>query len=264
MSKIINRTTYTSRMTRAMFDKLFFIDKVDATLFVDYGCADGSLLASMNQILTEEDKDFLFMGYDNDHDMIKEAEKTFDENSNMIFTYNWESVENNLIHTQNKSALILSSIIHEVYHYSDVNAIDYFWDRVFSSGFDYIIIRDMIPSNTVDRSSDVNDIMKVRREFHNTKPLMDFEKTWGSISNNKNLVHFLLKYKYVEPNWDREVKENYLPIYEEDLLSLVPKQYKVLFNHHFVLPYTKEQVLRDFEIDIKDNTHLKLILKNNE
>lgn len=249
---------YTSRMSRAMFDKLFFIDKVDATLFVDYGCADGALLKSMDEILSREG-DFLFYGYDNDQQMIDKANGETD--STNIFTTDWDLIETQISKTDKKSAIILSSIIHEIYHYSDIKAVDQFWKQVFNSGFDYIIIRDMVPSNTIDRQSDMNDVMKIRRRFHDTISLTDFEKIWGSISNNKNLIHFLLKYKYVEPNWNREVKENYLPIYEEDLISKVSSDYKILYHEHFTLPYIKEQILEDFNIDVKDNTHLKLILK---
>lgn len=54
-----------------------------------------------------------------------------------------------------------------------------------------------------------------------------FEDRWGAICdsetkrvNVKNLIHFLIKYRYVE-NWDREVKENYLPVTQDKLASLL-------------------------------------------
>jgi hypothetical protein len=55
----------------------------------------------------------------------------------------------------------------------------------------------MIPARSVDRPSDVNDVMKVYRKFLNTKVLHDFQNVWGGIEGNRNLVHFLLKYKYL-------------------------------------------------------------------
>ena len=129
---------------------------------------------------------------------------------------------------------------------------------------DYVIIRDMIPSEKIDRASDINDVRKVLRKFYGTKELNDFQSKWGNIENNKNLVHFLLKYKYVQPNWNREVKENYLPIYREKLLCLFPDEFEVLYHEHYTLPYIKENIMKDFRIELKDATHLKIIFKKKE
>lgn len=90
--------------------------------------------------------------------------------------------------------------------------------------------------------------------------LNDFENKQGSIERNKNLLHFLMKYKY-EKNWKREVLENYFPIPLEELLSMIPPSYQIVYKDVFALPFTKEAIKKDFDIDIKDTTHLKLILQ---
>lgn len=261
-NQIEDYQTYISRMNKGMLDKLFFLDKVDVDIFVDFGSADGQLLSYVKSILSSEDKQYKFIGYDIDETMVERGRKRFENEDDTIFTDSWDDVEDEISDTDKKSAIVLSSIIHEIYHYSDVQEVDEFWDRIYNSDFDYIIIRDMIPSSSIDRKSDVNDVKKVYHKFFNTKPLMDFESIWGKIDNNKNLVHFLLKYKYVEPNWDREVKENYLPIYREKLLSMIPNEYDILYHEHYTLPYIKNLVQDDFGIELKDNTHFKLILKN--
>ena len=248
-------------MNRSMLDKLFFLDKVDADIFVDFGSADGELLHQMNSILSNEDRPFKFIGYDIDDEMVRRGNERFSNSSNVVFTSNWTEVKSQMDGKGLKTAVILSSIIHEIYHYLDVKGVDDFWNMIYSSGFDYIIIRDMIPSRSIDRDSDVNDVVKVYRTFFNTKPLMDFESIWGRIDNNKNLIHFLLKYKYVEPNWDREVKENYLPLYKENLLSNIPSSYNIRYVEHFTLPYIKDMVKNELGVEIRDNTHLKLILE---
>jgi hypothetical protein len=259
---IQNYDSYISRMNRSMLDKLFFLDKVDADIFVDFGSADGELIYQMEHILSNENKPHTFIGYDVDGEMVKRGNERFSGNKNVTFTSDWDVVRERLSGA-GKKAIILSSIIHEIYHYLDVTGVDDFWTKVYESGFDYIIIRDMIPSRSVERDSDVNDVVKVYRKFFNTKPLMDFEAIWGRIENNKNLIHFLLKYKYVEPNWNREVKENYLPLYKENLLSTIPSEYDVRYIEHFTLPYIKDTVKADLGIEIRDNTHLKLILELN-
>ena len=256
--QIQNYDSYISRMNRSMLDKLFFLDKVDVDTYVDFGSADGELIYQMEHILSSENRTFTFIGYDVDEEMVRRGNERFKNNPNVTFTSDWNVVRGKL---GGKSAVILSSIVHEIYHYLDVKGVDEFWNTIYNTGFDYIILRDMIPSRTVDRDSNVNDVVKVYRKFFNTKPLMDFESIWGSINSNKNLIHFLLKYKYIEPNWNREVKENYLPLYKETLLSMIPSEYEIGYMEHFILPYIKDTVKADFGIELIDNTHLKLILK---
>ena len=41
-------TTYNREMQKSLIDKIFFLDKVeDASLFIDYGCANGAVLMSV-------------------------------------------------------------------------------------------------------------------------------------------------------------------------------------------------------------------------
>ena len=252
---------YNERMSAAMMDKLFFVDKVPADLLVDFGCADGALVRHLVQWY----KDARFVGYDTDATMVAAAEKGLAGHLDRVaLTDAWPTVRAAIDAAQQggkKVGLVLSSIIHEVYHYSDVREIDAFWARVFETGFDFVVVRDMVSSRGVDRLADVNDVAKVYRRSLHTKELRDFETRWGSVESNKNLLHWLLKYQYTSPNWDREVKENYLPVYREDLLAMVPRGYDVVYHDHFVLPWLRRSVLRDFDIELKDQTHLKLILE---
>jgi hypothetical protein len=243
-----------------MLDKLFFVDKVDAKVFIDFGCADGTLFKYMRPYLPDGE----FVGFDSDEPMCERARAAAGDAPFTNFYSDWEAVEGYILSAKSrkvKTAVILSSIIHEVYHYTEPKEIDAFWKRIFTTGFDYIIIRDMIPNEAVDRAACMGDVAKVLRRFRDKKELKDFERRWGSIEGNKNLLHFLLKYKYTAPNWDREVKENYLPLYREDLLAMLPSDYEVLYHEHGPLPYIKRSVRDDFGIELKDATHLKLILE---
>ena len=252
-TNIQNYTTYINRMNKSMIDKAFFLDKIDATTFIDFGCGDGALL----DFIGNHTDVASLIGYDSNPDMAKMASQY-----PKINVYNeWKYIVDGLARNPD-NALILSSVIHEIYNYSNPQQIKEFWSNVFTTPFKYIIIRDMIPSRHISRLSDINDVTKIYKNFLNSQVLTDFENIWGSIENNKNLIHFLLKYKYIEPNWQREVRENYMPIYREDLLALLDiKNYDIIYHEHFVLPYIKQMALNDFNIEIKDNTHLKLILK---
>ena len=266
-AEIQDQKTYVARMNKSLIDKLFFVDKVDADVFVDFGCAKGDLL----EIISQWSPDGIFIGYDNNPSMINAARSVFDQDlqrkDQFHFFVNWEEVKTQTKAAQRsgkKVAIVLSSIIHEVYHYSEPKDIGLFWKRVFETGFDYIIIRDMMPSQTVDRPSDPNDISRIYRKFLYTQELRDFESSWGSIENNKNLTHFLLKYRYKTPNWEREVAENYMPLFRENLMAKIPLEYSVIFHEHYVLPYIRRQIKKDIGIDLKDPTHLKLILEKSK
>lgn len=252
-----NFDSYNKNMAKSLIDKMFFWDKVDATFFVDFGCADGALIKFLQNL----DPEIHFLGYDNSNDMLNIARKNCN-NGKTIFTDKWSDVKTavNIQRLEGrKTCLILSSVIHEVIHYSGEKEINDFWSNVYNSGFDYVCVRDIIPSRTIDRPADLNDYIKLIQTGNKNK-IANFERVWGSLENNKNLIHFLLKHKWDE-NWDREIKENYFAIYREEFLGLIGKNYELIYHEHFVLPYIRETVKKEFGIIITDNTHLKLILK---
>ena len=248
---IRNIEHYNEGMRKSLFDKLFFVDKINSDLIVDYGCADGSLLAFIKSIFPS----ISCRGYDTAYDMIKLASEKF---PHILFSSDWNLIIENI---KQSSSLVLSSVIHEVYSYGTSSDIEIFWKNVFNSGFKYIIIRDLIPSKSINKPSDLNDVVNIYRSA-NKKMIYEFESLWGSIESNKNLLHFLMKYRYDE-NWNRELKENYYPIYREELFHHIPPEYSISFHEHYILPFTKNKVKEDFGITIKDNTHLKLILERN-
>lgn len=247
---------YNARMSKSMMDKIFFLDKIfNCGCFVDFGCADGTLLKFMRPYVENNIK---LIGYDIDEKMIEVAKENC-KNINIEFTKKWLDLD--LANKTNK-ALILSSVIHEIYHYCAPQEIDNFWEKALGNNFEYVIIRDMCVSRNIDRPSNIDDIAKIYNQFLHKQELRDFESNFGSIENNRSLVHFLLKYKYTSPNWVREVKENYFPMYREDMLALLSKHnYEIVYHEHFTLPYLKHIVKNDFGIELKDPTHIKIILK---
>lgn len=249
-----NIAKYNLGMRQSLLDKIYFADKINgASVIVDYGCADGQLIHFLGSIFPE----WKFYGYDISPEMVALAKQN---NPNVSFEFEWGKISaavDNHRAKEERCVLVLSSIIHEVYSYGTAEEIEKFWKMVFSGLWDYIVIRDMIPSNSVDRPSDINDVAKVLRKAD--KRLYEFQSEYGTIESNKTLIHYLLKYRYTD-NWAREVKENYLPLYREKLLSSLPSEYEISYHEHYILPYIKQQVKDDFGIELKDNTHLKLIL----
>lgn len=252
MIQITNINAYISGMQKSIVDKLFFMNKVDdyISTIIDYGCADGTLIKEMNKVKP----DLHYIGYDNNVDMINIAKKnTFnDQNVNFTNNFNFDRCSNDLLN--------LSSVIHEVYSYCSCDEIKKFWDNVFSHDFKYISIRDFCVSKSINRTTDINDYTKLIQTADKNQ-INDFESIWGSLRDNRNFIHFLMKYRY-KANWDREVRENYFPITLEQLLSKIPTdKYEIIYFEDYCLPFTRDTIKKNFDINIVDKTHVKLLLK---
>lgn len=112
-------------------------------------------------------------------------------------------------------------------------------------------------------NNDITSLVFENNSNYNNKQLKEFENRWGKIDNNKSLIHYLLKYRY-NTNWNREVRENYLPITKEEFFNIIPSSYEIVYYHHYTLPFTKDKIQEDFGIELKDNTHIKILLKLKE
>lgn len=257
--QIQDMNKYTTSMSKSMIDKMFFMDKINSSIKVifDYRCADGALI----NFLAELFPDIAFVGYDTSAEMIACAVKN-KVCKNVSFVDNLDNFsawlsDNNF--TPNQCAINLSSLIHEVYNYSTLQEIEQFWNFVNKSGFEYIIIRDMCLDAAAHRPALKEDLIKVRSRYAADK-IREFENIHGSICDNYNLIHFLLKYRHTE-NWDREVHENYLPLSVEDIAGKIDAHYELIYFDHYILPFLANIVQVDFDITIKDYTHIKFIYR---
>ena len=242
---------YVGRMQKSVLDKMFFIDKVfePFSTIVDFGCANGELIRALSSLFPE----YRYVGYDISEDMINAA-----KNSGICgdFYTDWSKIDADF----SSSLFNISSTLHEIYSYCTQDEIEDFWKKAFKSNFKYVCIRDMMFSDKDKTFIDENALKAVKNNAKYAEKLKDYEKIWGKISNQHELAHYLLKYKYTE-NWQREVSENYVPVSIEKLLSLIPNDYEITYLNHFTLPYIAWQIRNDFGIDLATNTHIKIILK---
>lgn len=257
-SPIKNIQSYIGGMNLGLQDKLFFVDMLDFDAIVDFGCADGSFL----KLVSEINPKIKLFAYDIDPNMLLKAKSKLDKGS--IVTDSWNEIRKSLVYF-NKPLLNLSSVIHEVYSYSKTSDVKNFWDnQVFGGDFKYITIRDMIPSTEISKSEISqfkDDVKKVKQKFDRNY-INSFEEKWGSLNSNyRTLIHFLLKYRFTD-NWEREVAENYLPISIETLRKKIPSGYKIVHEDNFLLPFLKNRVKKDFNIDLIHPTHTKMIITN--
>lgn len=251
MMPINNMEVYNAGMRKSMLDKIWWIDKIDDSVdsVMDYGCADGTLLS----MVYDMNPGLALFGYDFNSDMIDLASDNVETG---CFATDFD-VLNRLIPEKNKCVLIASSVFHEIENYSENVTEEY--NRIFNTGYKYIAIRDMFISEKSFKISDKLTVAKVRQQFDYDK-IQEFERYIGPIDYNQNLLQFFLTYRYKE-NWNREVRENYFPHTIEEFLSKIPDHYEVVYFEHYVLPFVKEQVQKDFNVQLVDFTHGKILLK---
>ena len=259
-----NYDMYTNGMKKPMEDKLFFVDMVKDEVdgLVDYGCADGELLAH----IAERRPDWKLYGIDMDGEMIERARKR-----NLGASYyqrkNLGLLSNNYINMKSK-ILNLSSVLHELYSYSNKEDIRQFWWDVSMNEAKYIAIRDFMVDNNTLRKADPILISKIkiatsrRKESHWLSDYLIRRIEAGIFPDSqKEWIHYLMKYRYKD-NWEREVRKDYFPLTVEKLFEILPTdKYKVVYFKHYILPFTKEKIREDFGIELTDETHVQILLE---
>ncbi len=283
MSPIKDLSHYNTEMRKAMMDKIFFMDKIDAKNIFDFGCGNGDVIGFLSEVFP----DHYYFGYDENPEMIGLA---IDKpGSRGGFTSNFDKFLDIAKSTESK-ALVFNSVLHEVFSYKTHEEIDTIFGKIAEVGFDYIVIRDMFydekiilrPQSfnnddstyhidrlaSVFRKADQKMIANFENQIYDINDFSGDRKT--SLTNEQDLIHFLLKYRYVE-NWDREVKENYFANNKNHGLIghlgkffTVPNKiirYDEVMHENFIPPFIADTIKKDFGFVLNHNTHIKIILK---
>lgn len=231
-----DNTIYTEEMSRSVWDKSFFMDKIiGADVIVDFGCANGAMICYLAPLFPE----VTFIGYDIDDELINMAIE-LNHNDRVHFFYgnqlsqliqyinhNWSS---------DKVCLNFSSVLHEVFsnHSEGQEAIQFLVSSIRPR---YITIRDMYFNCTRARVgfTQLDTIVKNAKLDENA--IEDFEHKFGSILNWKNLIHFLIKYQWINNGWEEELEEDYFSLNFSNFGALLDTDYRLIFNAQYTLPY---------------------------
>ena len=248
MHNIKDLDGYLRRMQNGMDDKLWWIKHIDSRIIVDYGCADGALLQHIRELHPNHN----LIGVDINPNMLEIARANVPD---AIFM----TVEEffNCKYDFSNATLILSSVIHEIYSYC--NNADDIMDKLLNMDFEHIAIRDMFVKTDTTYQTVPIFIIDLLQKKTSKEMLVDFGECWGLPVTAKRLIHYLLKYRYTD-NWEREVRENYLPIDIEPFIHMVSKYYKVDYFEHYTFPFLKEQIRKDIGIELDLPTHAKILL----
>lgn len=239
---------YLRRMQNGMDDKLWWVNKVDSKIIIDYGCADGTLLKHIREL----HPNYKLVGVDILPEMLNIARTNVPD---ATFVTVQEFFDANL--DCSGATLILSSVIHEIYSYCpDAENIMH---ALLSMNFDHIAIRDMFVNTDTNTQIVPVQMLKILEQKTSKERVDDFSRFWGKPIILQRYIHYLLKYRYVD-NWDREVRENYLPVDIEPFLNMVSQYYNIEYLDHYTLPFLKEQIQKDIGITLDIPTHAKILL----
>lgn len=266
---IVDQSVYLSNMAKSFPDKAWFINYVDPEInvVVDFGGGSGEFCEYVKAKLERSGRNVRFAVVDNNEAFAAAARlrgfSTYSSLGEML-----SSGEVDL----GGALLVMSSVIHEVYSYATSPAdISGFWSDIERCGFRQIAIRDMSLNYKNFTNVPTEDICWIYEhvfkdlslEIKGAKIavlLADFEVEWGPLCdpvlrkvNVKNLVHFLIKYRYVE-NWDRELHENYLPVTQDRLESILTGMgYGFVKKDSSKLPFYAKTWAKDFKLRRPDN-----------
>ena len=257
MIPIKNLDDYTKKMSTTIKDKLFFVEKIKSNVYIDFGCADGTLLCELDSIYN--DPDILYIGYDRSKEMIDLAKSKWGGVGKVLFTKNFEDVLS-IKKKDNNISLILSSVLHEVL--SQGMSQNTFWDIISNIDLKYIIIRDMAYNPIINNVK--LDRYFISKMYHlNSKQYNEFVAKYGKIDNSIKFCHYLLKYRYTQ-NWERELEEDYFAFDPDFAIEYLRKYnfYSVYFER-FNVPYITDNLLKNLQIDLNQfgQTHVKMIFQ---
>lgn len=289
---IANSDIYLSNMAKSFPDKAWFVGYVDpeVDVIVDFGGGSGEFCEYVKAKLERNGRNVRFVVVDNNEAFAAAARlrgfSTYSSLGEML-----SSGEVDL----GSALLVMSSVIHEVYSYAESPAdIGGFWNDIGRCGFRQIAIRDMSLNYKNFTNVPAEDICWIYEHVFKdfsleikgakiAELLADFEAEWGPLCdpaskkvNVKNLVHFLIKYRYVE-NWDRELHENYLPVTQDKLESILSGMgYAFVKKDSTKLPFYAKTWAKDFKLRRPDseghkarflawletlNTHIKWLVE---
>ena len=252
MEQLINNIkTYNEKLYNGMFDKIWFLDKIEnnITTIVDFGCADGTLGNIINSIFPEK---FRCIGIDSNADMRKLA------TDNGIEVY--KSLKDLPDIDYNNTVLILNSVIHEIFTYAPFLSAYELFQSISDLKFKQIAIRDMCLNDLDTLPNYTKEIMDSKfatkyNDFIENNPA----KIYTDVADYRvSALEFLLKYQY-EDNWEREKTEVYLWQWHKIIYDIF-SDYSIDFDSTFRIPYQVKQIRKNFNIQLNYNTHRKMLL----
>lgn len=259
----MNLDIYTTEMSKSIWDKAFFMDKVPGVrCIIDFGCADGAMIRYLAPLFP----DITFVGYDISQELIDRARRTSPFYHNVVFfcgsekrgAHNCISYVKDLF-VDSEICINFSSVLHEIFSCS-ASGKAVIKTMVEEIKPQFITIRDMYFHKGTRHGSSYTRSPQ-QAWFEDAKDYINaFEHVYGSINNEKELMHFLMKYRWKDNGWETEMNENYFSWKIEDFEQLVDYRYTTVFENYYQLPYLT-QLWSDNFFQPNLHTHAQFILR---
>lgn len=268
----MNFDIYTEEMSKSVWDKAFFMDKIiGAKLVIDFGCADGAMIRMLAPLFPNT----TFYGYDINDDLIVEAWRKLESpaDKNTFFFHKERSYPDyhdgfedmiamaTQYYQPDEICINFSSVLHEIFS-SSPSGKETIRRLVEELQPKYITIRDMYwhaaPGVNVLRYSED----KIRAQVEE-KYLNNYEATFDFMHSPQSITHFLMKYQWKDNGWEDEMKENYFSYTIEDFLDTMCRwQYITVFESHYQLPYLTEKWKNEYDFFVPEaHTHAQFVLR---
>lgn len=268
--RIADDAVYLSNMSKSFADKAWFVRYVpkDISRIVDFGGGSGEFCEYVRAVLARRGLEPEFAVVDNNPSFLEKAvSKGFAGYASL------EEYSASAEPLTGRTMLVMSSVIHEVYSYADpfYDDVGTFWTSLGRCGFDMIAIRDMSVNDSDYVGVPFDAVCWVYENVFRfggltvkgrplSELLCEFEDRWGKLCDLprkgvdvKNLMHFLVKYRYVE-NWKREVDENYFPVSQDRLERILRGLgYRLTHKESSRLDFYRRQWTKDFRLNRPDD-----------
>ena len=275
----MNLNTYTEEMSKSIWDKAFFMDKIPgAKLIIDFGCADGAMIRMLSTLFPNT----TFFGYDCNDTLIDMAwnELGITDSQNVEFFREdsgvWpdgtpildDGFENMLTAAKkfapSEICINFSSVLHEVFS-STLSGQPVIRRLIEELEPKYITIRDMYWHETYGANILRYEEAKIRASVEE-QYLKEYETAFDFMHSPESITHFLMKYQWKDNGWEDELKENYFSYTIEDFLHKMCRwQYTTVFESHYQLPYLTEKWKKEYGFFVPyAHTHAQFILRRNE
>ena len=260
---------YTTEMSKSIWDKAFFMDKIPGAKYViDFGCADGAMIHYLAPLFP----DITFVGYDINKELIDRARSKIPFHTNEIYFTNINEV---ILYMRCKPAtkseeicINFSSVLHEVF--SSTGGIDDIQDLIKELQPRYITIRDMYcddPVNFTTGSSEVVPMLDIMVSNYGTRMVdkfIEYSSKHGRLNNWRDFTHLLMKVQWIDNGWEDEIKENYFS-WTLDKLYPIIGAYSLCFEARYQLPYLSEKWKKEYGWYNPDiHTHAQFILRRDD
>ena len=260
---------YTTEMSKSVWDKAFFMDKIPGVKYVvDFGCADGAMIHYLAPLFT----DIKFIGYDINEELINRARAKTPFHANEMYFTDVEAVIAYLHFTPiaqpEEICINFSSVLHEVF--SSTGGIDTIQRLLDELKPRYITIRDMYCDDPVDFTtggSEIASILDMMVRNYGTRiadKFTEYSNKYGALKDWRDFTHLLMKVQWVNNGWEDEMKEDYFS-WTLDKLYPIIGAYSPCFEARYQLPYLSEKWKKEYGWYNPDiHTHAQFILRRDD